>query len=155
MSKTMMLTLAILLASALPFASASTCAENQADKTTAIDNLPFCALVLRVFVYEHGARTRTYILMEPDGVTETNLRLLFEKVGQMHASTLSLEVVIYTDVEQLGFLATRQTHSGLPNFKRNEARSAYYRRDQQVELFRYNPNYPDTGLKTVIIRGKE
>jgi hypothetical protein len=35
------------------------------------------------------------------------------------------------------------------------SQSAFYKRDARVELFRYNPNYPETGLKTVIIRGKE
>lgn len=39
--------------------------------------------------------------------------------------------------------------------KKTVLQLTYYRRTKEAELFRYNPNYPDPGLRTVILRGKE
>lgn len=155
MVKIVLLMITVLLAGALHPVGVAGMQQETWDKTTAVPDLPFCALVLRVFDDEHYPRVRVYILMEPDKVTEDNLKILFGRVGELHRSSSSLEAFAYTDVEQLGFLATRQAHSGSPNFKRKESQLAYYRRDDQVELFRYNPNHPKSGLRTVIIRGKE
>lgn len=70
-----------------------------------------------------------------------------------------------TDVEQLGVLATGALVTVSPargdigaSGRAKTARIlqlAFYKRNKSVELFRYNPDYPKAGNKTVIIRGKE
>lgn len=154
MFKTLFMIIAVVIG-AIPVGSAHSGREQKLDKTRAVEGLPFCALVLRVFVREKGARVVTYLLMDPEEVTEQNLRMLFEKISAQHASAPFLESMVYTDVEQLGFLATHQAHSGLPNLPAKELQSAYYRRDDRVEFFRYTPDYPRSGLKTIVLRGKE
>jgi len=41
------------------------------------------------------------------------------------------------------------------NKKKRPKKWGFYTRRSDVELFRYNPNYPKEGMKTVILRGKE
>ncbi|MEK6301803.1 MAG: hypothetical protein AABO41_13920 [Acidobacteriota bacterium] len=127
----------------------------QGGGTTALSGLPFCALVLRVFVDEANSSTRVYVLMETDNVTEANLRILFERISRQHSSPSSLEATVYTDVDQLAFVATGQAHSGEWDRSSKLRQLAYYRRDAQAELFRFNPDYPAAGLKTVILRGRD
>jgi hypothetical protein len=43
------------------------------DKTRTVLGLPFCALMLRAFLVEESRR-EVHVLMEPDQVTEENLR---------------------------------------------------------------------------------
>ncbi|MEK6410026.1 MAG: hypothetical protein AABN34_24140 [Acidobacteriota bacterium] len=131
---------------------------DQWDKTVALKQLPYCALVLRALIGPDNSSREIFLLMEPDQVTEGNLRLLSRVLSERYPPPLSLEVRVTTDVEQLASLATNSGHTAHPD---NEARGkkemqwAYYRRSEDVELFRYNPNYPKAGMKTVILKGKE
>ena len=153
MKKASMVQITVLIVAVAATISSSPSAKRQhGDKGMSITGLPFCVLVLRVFTSDFYPRVRVHVLMEPDKITESNLRLLFEKISEQHPTTSSLDAMVYTDVEQLGVLATRRA---LSNSKGTESQLAYYRRDDRVELFRYNPDYPKSGLKTVIIRGKE
>jgi hypothetical protein len=132
--------------------------EEQWDKTRALTQSPFCALILREFLKRGDRGREIHILIEPDQVTEDNLRLLFKAISEKYPPPLLLEAWVYTDVEQLAALATRSGHSFYPDTRAREGKErqwAYYKRTEEVELFRYNPNYPESGMKTVILRGKE
>jgi len=151
-------------------ASASGQAQRQAgqrlsNETTAIGGLNFCAFMLREF-YDKDEKGRTiYVLMEPRQVSESNLYLLFRILSERFNADEDLTIWVDTDVEQLAFLATGTmvTFSPARGVIDDSARGhnkrilqlAYYKRTKAVELFRYNPNYPIAGEKTVIIRGKE
>ncbi|MEK6288223.1 MAG: hypothetical protein AABO57_21095 [Acidobacteriota bacterium] len=112
------------------------------------------------------------ILMDKEDMSESNLKLLFQSISkkyppqllfEKHGRPLPLEARVYTDLRIPGALAnnemisvsgTRSTSSSEES--RNPTRSrAFYTRTEAVELFRYNPNYPEHGTKTVILRGKE
>lgn len=146
-------------------------ADNQWNRTTAIKGLPFCALVLRNFVEEDDSpRREVYVLMETSQVTEDNLTLLFKGLSEAYVKPQDLTVWVYTDVEQLGILATGTFSDLAPaepkddgvaidetSIKANRKRQdqlAYYKRARGAELFRYNPNYPQPGTKTVLLMGK-
>jgi len=119
-----------------------------------MEGLPFCALILSN-VYDKRQRERTVdILMEPDQVNEDNLRLLFRSLSEKFPADPTLKAWVNTNVKQLAMLATGMGGSG-PAQGTSNLQLAYYRRTEEVELFRYNPNYPKAGEKTVIIRGKD
>jgi hypothetical protein len=135
------------------------------NETTAIHGLPFCALTLREFFDRDQHERTVYVLMEPSQVNEGNLHLLFRSISQRFPNDPNLKVWVDTDVEQLGTLATGQmvtvspgfgaTAEALPTESKRVLQMALYKRTESVELFRYNPNYPKSGERTVIIRGKE
>lgn len=119
-----------------------------------VEGLPFCALILSN-VYDKRQKERTVdILMEPHQVNEDNLRLLFRSLSERFPDDLTFKAWVNTNVKQLAMLATGMGGSGPAQGKR-ALQLAYYRRTEKEELFRYNPNYPKAGEKTVIIRGKE
>lgn len=136
------------------------------NETRAVQGLPFCALTLREF-FDRDQHERTiFVLMEPPHVSEGNLNLLFRSMSQRFPDDPVLKVWVYTDVEQLAFLATGQMVTvspaqGAPDAnaqgkeKKRVLQLAFYKRTESVELFRYDPNYPKSGERTVIIRGKE
>jgi hypothetical protein len=140
------------------------------NKTTVIKDLPFGALLFRDF-YDREDRSRElYVLTEPESVTELNLHLLFGVLAEAVPQSESLQVWVYTDVEQLSALATGQqgtvalSREQSEEFERDRSKGgnnkavkqlAYYRRFKEVEFYRYNPEYPKPGHKTVMIRGKE
>ncbi|MEK6289491.1 MAG: hypothetical protein AABO57_27570 [Acidobacteriota bacterium] len=124
------------------------------DETRSIEGLPFCALVVGDF-YDKDQRERTIdVLMEPGQVTDSNLGLLFRILSDKLTEEPALTIWVNTDIRQLATLATGTGGSGPAQGKRI-FQLAYYRRTNTVELFRYNPNYPKAGEKTIIIRGKE
>jgi len=146
------------------------------NKTRALKELPFCAFILRDFLLEESSPEREiFILMEPDEVTEDNLRLLFNVVSEKYPKPLDLKVWVKTDVEDLKVLATGVLITGDPPQKNSEVSGkegnsssnnsnkktrrihqwAFYIRNKDVELFRYNPNYPEEGMKTVMLRGNQ
>lgn len=135
------------------------------NKTEAIRELPFCALTLRTLESRRGREV--HILMEPDEVTESNLQLLFKVVSAKNPEPLLLETFVSTDVQQLRSLVTNMNTSAEESEsigpdvvtssqgKVEKNQWAYYKRTDQVELFRFNPTFPKLGMKTIILRGKE
>lgn len=124
------------------------------DDVIAVKDVPFCALILSNF-YDKNERERTIdILMEPHNVNEDNLALLFRAVSEKFPDEPTLKVWVNTNVKQLATLATGIGGSG-PSQRRRELQLAFYQRTPTLELFRYNPNYPKRGEKTVLIRGRE
>lgn len=115
------------------------------------EEVPFAAIVLRDGERRFDGSRQIHILVEPSDVTERNLLLLFKVVSEQ-CSEPSLIVWVYTDVAQLAALSTGQNMSGGPTDKHQ---LVYYERTDKVELFRYNPNYPEEGRKTVLLKGKE
>lgn len=140
--------------------------DSRWNETRSIDGLPFCAFVLRV-IYDASEGERTvYVLMEPRAANENNLYLMFRALSERFPGDPSLKVWAYTDVEQCAFLATgtMMTSSpaeGVPDTSalgrasKRVLQLARYKRTKSVELFRYNPDYPKPGERTVLIRGKE
>lgn len=135
------------------------------NKTRAIKELPFCALILREIHDKFDATHKIYILMEPDEVTEDNLKLLFGIMSRRDTESPILWIIVETDVTQLAPLATGGFTAGSGAKKSNGATGdplkpirqwANYRRTKVGESFGYNPNYPKgEGFKTVILWGKE
>ena len=135
------------------------------NETRAIQGLPFCALTLREFFDRDLPERTVYVLMEPTQVNEGNLHLLFRFISQRFPDDQILKVWVDTDVEQLDFIATGRMVTVSPGFgttakpqaeeSKRVLQMALYKRTKSVELFRYNPNYPKSGERTVIIRGKE
>ena len=136
------------------------------NETRAIQGQPFCALILREFSDPDRKERTIYVLMEPSQVNEGNLHLLFRHLSQQFPDDPILRVIVHTDVEQLAVLATGHLVTAsparvVPDSSAQEKESkrvlqlVFYKRTESVELFRYNPNYPKSGEKTVVIRGKE
>jgi hypothetical protein len=126
----------------------------RSNSTQSINELPFCAFILRSLDSRRGHEV--YVLTEQDQITEGNLILLFKAVSDRNPNPSLLEVFVNTDVDQLRSLVVHMNTSG--DFREKPEKRyqwAYYKRSEKVELFRYNPNYPEDGLKTVIIRGTE
>lgn len=145
----------------LSFGKISLQNNEESNTTRAIKGLPFYAFILREFVSEDGSSREINVLMEPNQVSETNLRLLFRNFSRKFPAPISVEVWVYTDVEQLDTLSTNQitdvapARGATPKEKKVAHQLVYYKRTKDVELFRYNPNYPKVGEKTVILRGRE
>jgi hypothetical protein len=141
----------------------------QSDRLRAIKELPFCAFIF----FESKSAVRLYvgIVMDQDDITEDNLRLLFRLISEKYPvhmisekdHPMPLEAQVYTDLRIPGALANNEmvsvggkSNTAL-NTKKKKAASggAFYMRNETVELFRYSLNYPEDGMKTVILRGKE
>jgi hypothetical protein len=146
--------------------------NSQWNKTRAIKGLPFPAFILREYLGEFQPGLEVHILMDPDDVTEDNLRLLFELVSEKYTKAKRLVAMVSTDIEQLESLITGYIITGSPPQEKADVNEettskvqkrsrkrihkwAYYRRTKEVELFRYNPDYPNDGMKTIILKGKE
>lgn len=141
----------------------------QEPRLVGIRGLPFCAFIY----YEDKNDSRSYvrILMDQVEITQDNLRTLFQRISEEHPSSLPLEVQVDIDLRTAGAIANGELHSiagrsspnnnGSDHDRKSEASNveaphgAFYMRTETVELFRYNPNYPKFGMKTVILRGKE
>jgi hypothetical protein len=143
-----------LASTACPVAASQAADESRWNKTTAIKEVPFCALILRNFTPDHGRRRELYVLMEPEQVLEENLFVLFRALSDKYPRPGPLEIWVETDVQQLADLATGKGWSGSAGIDR-PLQLAYYKRNSEVELFRFNPAFPESGEKTVVIRGKE
>ena len=146
----------ILLVLLLPFASRGrpvTASHPQNLKLSkALKGLPFCVLVLWDGFRKFDGSRQIHMIVESSEVTETNLSLLFKVVSEQCPES-SLAVWVYTDVEQLAALSTGMQISG--EEKKSRHQLAYYKKTDKVELFRYNPNYPEEGMTTVLLRGRE
>lgn len=145
--------------------------EDRWNVTTSLKGLPFCALVLRDHLADSDRRRVLNVLMDPDDVAEGNLVLLFRVLSEKYPSPVALEVWVNTDVEQLSLLASGVLiHKADPPLRPSTGNQGagseakirgrvlqlvFYRRSKDVELFRYNPNLPEEGSRTVILRGKE
>lgn len=134
------------------------------NKTRAIKELPFCALILREAHDKLDATHKIYILMEPVEVTEDNLRLLFGILSRRDPESPILRILVETDVTGLAPLATggfiagsgRKSEGAKEDPPKQIRQWANYRRTKVGESFGYNPNYPNgVGFKTVILWGKE
>jgi hypothetical protein len=147
--------------------------KNQVQGTQALTQLHFCALILRVHNVSSTSQ-HVYVLMEPERVTEQNLRELFRSISSTYGGSDLLQVSVYTDIRQLEFLATGQAQSGPDNPAISEGKSgsatrslskeqnrisdyrwAYYVRWDGGEFFRFNADFPKTGITTVVITGKQ
>jgi hypothetical protein len=96
--------------------------------------------------------------MEPDQVTEDNLRILFRVIPDEYRQGIPLRIWVYTDVKDLAGLATSSGHSAFPDADakdREVHRWAYYKRTSDVELFRYGNGHRETEMKTIVLRGHE
>jgi hypothetical protein len=125
--------------------------------TKAVKGLPFCALILRESRETPLSIHTFHVLMEPEEVTEGNLKLLFAMISQSDPQSSVIYVRVNTDVDQLGSLATGVGRSGEknPGIKRPVRQWAYYKKSKEGEYFRYNPSYPEAeGYKTVVLWGK-
>ena len=149
---------ALLLSGAILPAAAQTRDDNM---ITALKGTPFSALIF----YESVSRSTAFvgILMDQSDISEDNLRLVFRLLSDKYPSAPLLESYVYTDMVRPASLIKGEMISadGVPpppalrNKPKASSRGAYYTRSEKVELFRFDPNYPDDGMKTVILRGKE
>jgi hypothetical protein len=156
---------ASLILSVVLFSAASGFCQDKSgpwNETRAVTGLDFCALILREFFDTKTGERTLYLLAEPKEVTESRLQSLFASLSAKYADDSSLEVWVETDVEQLGSLATGRMVTVSPREHSDDRvedkkvlQLALYKRNSSVELFRFNPNYPKSGEKTIIIRGQE
>lgn len=141
--------------------------EQEWHKTRAIKEVPFCAFILRDFLDDNRESRELAVLMEPDQVTEGNLTLLFKALSEKHPKPTDLRIQVYTDVEQLGFLATGLLEDKAPPEKKKAASSdqgdkgskrepqfAFYKRTKYEEYFSYYVFKQKSEVKTVILRSK-
>ncbi|MEK6288222.1 MAG: hypothetical protein AABO57_21090 [Acidobacteriota bacterium] len=168
------LLLLIALLSGMSSAMSRKDSGDQSQQTLALTQLPFCALVLRSYKVSDSS-DHVYVLMAPAQVTEENLRELFQSLSDAYSKSTLLQVSVYTDVRQLDFLATGLAQSGPDDPVRAKPKSpsraadstdkernkpdeyqwAYYVRWKDGEFFRFNPDFPKKGTKTVTLRGKQ
>jgi hypothetical protein len=121
-------------------------------KVQAIKGLPFCAFILGDNPKGVWGSREIYILVEQTEVTESNLRILLRTISDSYPEPINLEAWVITDPERLkSFYSERGSSGG----EANVFKGAFYKRGEKVELFRYNPNFPEQGLQTVTLRGKE
>jgi hypothetical protein len=142
------------------------------DKLSSIKNLPFCAMIF--FEDLSNSRQDVRVIMDQDDISENNLKLLFSEISRKYSASIPLDVLVYTDLIEPGALANGENISGGnepsslgKDNKRSKVadrknrisngvpRGAFYMRRENVELFRYNPSYPDYGMKTITLKGKE
>jgi len=138
------------------------------DNLVAVEEVPFSAIIY--FREKNQRFCHVNILMAPDQVTLDNLRLLFQRLSNKYASAKILRIRIDTRLERLSSYITGEFHAADPppskyenkkkKVKKEEAieveQWAVYIRTEDVELIRYNPNYPKAnGMETIILRGKE
>lgn len=141
-------------------------------QTRAIKGVNFSALIVRDFLEESGDRT-VYILMDPSEVNEGNLHTLFKIISEKYPKVSTLRAWVRTDIQNLESLVTgviitgargqekKETQDGnngvspASKSKEHKNQRAFYFRTEEVELFRYNPNYPEPGSQTIILKGKE
>jgi hypothetical protein len=130
------------------------------DRLRSVKGLPFSALVF--FEDRDAMRLFLGILMDQDDIGEENLKLLFHVVSEKYPPPETLEVQVYTDLRVPGALANGEiVNVGGSRSVRSVKTpvdvpgGAFYLRRETLELFRYNPKYPEAGMKTVILRGKE
>jgi hypothetical protein len=121
-------------------------------KAQAIKGLPFSAFILGDNPKGVWGSREIYILVEQTEVTEINLRILFRAISDSNPEPMNLEAWVMTDPERLKsfYSGAGTSGGGAKVFK-----GAFYKRVENVELFRYNPNFPEPGLQTVTLRGKE
>ena len=131
--------------------------QDEVTKTSVIRGIPFCVFILRDSVIKESDENKSrelHVLMEPENFSEVILTDLFRVLSERFPTPQSMQVLVYSDIEQLRKLVIGIGQSGDESaIKKHQ--SAYYTRTKQVELFRYNPNFPELGMKTVILRGKE
>lgn len=168
MYKEVLLFLILLFASS--WAPVKPASGAQVDGLSAVRGLPFCAFVF--FEVENPTTFFVGILMDKGDMSEDNLKLLFQSISrkyppqslyEKHNGPLPLEARVYTDLRIPGALANNEMISASgkrSTSSREDSRNpvpntAFYMRTEAVELFRYNPTYPEHGTKTVILRGKE
>jgi hypothetical protein len=121
-------------------------------KIQAIKGIPFCAIILGNNPEGFWKSREIYVLMEQAEITENNLRILFQSISDSNPEPPDLSVTVYTDIKQLKPLVLDGCISGGGS---KVLHGAYYNRRKNVELFRYNPNFPEPGLQTVTLKGKE
>jgi len=144
--------------------------EQKAQAALAVKELPFCALIMTDFLTEDRSMRALYILMDPNEITEFNLSQLFKTLSQKYSKPVDLEVWVYTNLSDIAHIVTgrfsTRAKAKLPESKDGSETKdsevaekvekwAYYKRADTVELFRYIPEPPEKGLKTVVLRGKD
>ena len=98
------------------------------------------------------------ILLDEKAFSESRLKELFKLVSARFPTPNRLDVQVYTDLEQV---ETPEEHDrGRVSESRDDPTSDKYHwalfiRSQGNELFRYNPNPPNRGMKTVILKGED
>ena len=144
--------------------------EKKVPATLAVKELPFCALIVSDYIAEDSSTRTLYVLMEPTEVTEHKLSQLFKTISQKYPKPIELHVWVYTNLSEIAHIVTGQfvtkAKAQLPDSKdgsqgrdsevaEEEEKWARYKRTETVELFRYIPEPPEKGLKTVVLRGKD
>jgi hypothetical protein len=94
------------------------------NKTRDIKDLPFCAFILRESHQQYDGNHLMYILMQPDEVTEENLRLLFGLISRQDPDSSSMRVLVETDLDQLTSLVNRGSVSGSSSKSSERAESS-------------------------------
>lgn len=137
----------------------------QSPPLTAVEGIPFSALIY--FEDHNDWEYDIRLIMAPEQVTEQNIRLLGKILSRKYPPPKPLAVHVTTDLESpcqaaRGVGGAFDPGENEPKNRQKEKKEievrqwAFYTRRADVELFRYNPNYPkDNGMKTVILRGKE
>lgn len=153
MHKVVMMALLLLLAAS--WASPKANPALRANDLKSIKGLPFSALIF--FESKSDVRFFIGILMDQDDISEDNLRLLFRSLSEKYPLPDPLEAQVYTDMWKPSALTRNEVISvdGKTKGQSSAPHGAFYLRRQSVELFRFNPNYPEHGMKTVVLRGKE
>ena len=136
------------------------------DKLVAVEDVPFSAIIY--FQENNQSFRHVNILMAPEQVTLDNLRLLFQKLSEKYVTAKPLRIYVNTRLEELSSYITGKFYAADPPAKSERDKKekvekdtevrqwAVYIRTENVELIRYNPDYPkENGMKTIILRGKE
>jgi hypothetical protein len=127
-------------------------AVGQRNKTRAVRELPFCALVLGEDMNPINQGYEDYVIMESYEMTEENLRLLFKALSNQHSDEPNFQAWVYTDVTQLRELATHTGHSGDDDTLKNH-KWAYYSRSPEREYFEFKTKPSENRLSTMVLRG--
>src|SRR5262249_50674399 len=132
-----------------------------APRTKAIEGLPFCALIVGE-LRNRPVFHRLDVLAEAKHINEGDLALLFAAISSAYPSEeLPLEVFVDSDVAEMKWIVTG--YAGAGSFPKGAKPLdhdptagpwGYYWRTKENEYYRYNPDYPALGIKTVVLRGK-
>jgi hypothetical protein len=117
-----------------------------------IKGLPFGAFILGNMPKGIWGGREVYVLMEQAEVKESNLRTLFQLLSDSKKAPIDLRIWVITDAEQLKEF---YSDGGLSGEGARVLKGAFYRREKDRELFRYNPNFPEQGQVTITLRGNQ
>ena len=99
------------------------------------------------------------VLLDEKAFSEETLKEMFKLVSKRFPEPKRLDIWVYTSLEQLdtpeerdrGVISESDNNPVFDNYHR----ALFFRSQDGDEVFRYNPNPPNTNMKTVILKGRD